>query len=652
MKFASFNSRAYVAGILLAAVTTNAYAQALPQNSTPVTNQPASSQGGADAKPAGDASQGQTKLPSNSERRRAAKLYLSAAKLYGNQDFEHALEAYQRAASLDPTNHDYPLAAQVARSHAVAALIQTAARDRTRGDLAGARAALAHALELDPNDPLIAQHLRGLGDDVAARTNLSDGLAGPRLGEAEQIKPAGGVHSFHLRSGQRQIIQQVFRAYGIDATLDDSVRGTLMRFDLDDVSFAEAMRVLAAVTQSFYVPIDAHRVLVARDTRELRQQYIRNSVETVYLSGLTAAEMTEIGNMARNIFEMPQTVIDPAAGTLTVRAPEKTLAAFNATFRELTEGRSQVLIDVRVIQLAHSDMHNTGVQPPQTVTAYNVYAEEQSILNANQDLVQQIIASGLAAPGDTLTILGILLASGQISSSFLSNGLALFGGGLTLSGLSPSPTTFNLNLNSSDSRTLDNFQLRLQDGEDGTLKSGTRYPIMTSSYSNLGGNSINIPGLTNPGNSSNLSGLLSSLSGAATTIPQVEYQDLGLTLKATPRVLRSGDVALTLDMKISALAGASINSVPVLANRAYSAVITARHNEAVVIASEIDSQESRAISGLPGLSEIPGLNDVSEKNTQKNTSTLLIMLTPHVISMPHGLGHSPMMRVERTQTMR
>ena len=75
---------------------------------------------------------------------------------------------------------------------------------------------------------------------------------------------------------------------------------------------------------------------------------------------------------------------------------------------------------MRLIQIAHTSERNTGVQPPQSFSAFNVYAEEQSILNANQSLVQQIISSGLAAPGDTLAILGILLASGQVSSSLFS----------------------------------------------------------------------------------------------------------------------------------------------------------------------------------------------------------------------------------------
>src|SRR5208282_4623527 len=116
----------------------------------------------------------------------------------------------------------------------------------------------------------------------------------------------------------------------------------------------------------------------------------------------------------------------------------------------------------------------------QSVSAFNVYAEEQSILNANQSLVQQIVSSGLAAPGDTLAILGILLASGQVSSSLFSNGIALFGGGLTASALAPGKMTANISLNSSETRELEHMQLRLGDDEDGMVRSGTRYPIQTS----------------------------------------------------------------------------------------------------------------------------------------------------------------------------
>ena len=591
------------------------------------------------------------KLPTSRERRRAAKLYLEGSKLYQGGHFEEALDRYREAARLDATNNDYQLAEQVAQSHAVTALLQTAAQSRTRGDRATARAALQQAQALDPGNAEVGAHLRQLADDViAADPDQGGQRREPALGGIEHLAPTDGMRSFHVHAAQRQVIQQVFRAWGIEPAIDDSVRGNVVRLDLDNATFAQAARAVSMVTNTFFVAIDPHRAVVARDTRDLRQQFTREGVETIPLSGMTNTEMTDVGSMARNVFEIQQVSVDPTAGTITLRAPEDVLNAFNATYRDLREGRSEVLIDVRILQIAHNNSRNTGFTPPQTVTAFNVYAEEQAILNQNQALVQQIISSGLAAPGDTLAILGILLASGQVSSSIFSNGIALFGGGIALSGISPGPVQFNLNLNSSDSRELDEYQLRLEDGEEGTLKSGTRYPIETSSYSSLAGNSLNIPGLNTPGTSGGLSGLLSSLQGASTNIPMVEYQDLGLVLKATPRVLRSGNVALNVDMKISALAGSSLNGVPVLANRSYSGVTTLRANEGIVIASEMDSNETRAVSGWPGMSEIPGLNDITDKNAQRNESTLLIIMTPRLTRLAHGFGHSPMMPVERSLT--
>jgi tetratricopeptide (TPR) repeat protein len=594
-----------------------------------------------DAKPANP--------PNGSDRRRAVKLFLVASKLFEKERFEDAMRAYEQAALLDPSNPNYSLAAALARSHAVTALIQAAAKAQLRGDAAAARAALENALALDPRNIQVTEHLHELGDDVllSQSTSLYQQAAGT-LAEGDALAPAAGLHSFHLRTDQRNAIQQVCKAYAVEAAVDESVRPTQIRLDVDNAGFEQAMQTLGLLTASFYVPLDAHRVLVARDTPGNRLQLTRLNLETIYLPGLSATELTDVSNLAKNVFNIPQVVAEPSAGTLTVRAPAKTLNAFNATIRGLLDGHSQVVLDVRLIQIAHTSQRNTGIQPPQTVSAFNVYAEEKSILNANQSLVQQIVSSGLAAPGDTLAILAILLASGQVSSSIFSSGVALFGGGLTQSALAPGSVSANLNLNSSDSRELDQMQLRLGDGEKSIMRSGTRYPIQTSSFSGLSGSVPNIPGLTGAGASGALSSLLSQLAGSVPNVPQVEYQDLGLTLSATPKVMRNNDVALTIEMKIDALSGSAINGNPILTNRAYSGVVTLRQGEGVVVLSDLDKQQSRAISGVPGISEIPGLNDLTGNDAQKSYATLLIVMTPHVIRGTQSAGRSPMMRIERS----
>jgi type II secretory pathway component GspD/PulD (secretin) len=594
----------------------------------------------------------QAKPVRNGDRRRAAKLFLAASKLFEKEQFEEALQRYEQAATLDPANTNYPLAASVARSHAATALIQAAAKSRVRGDKAAARVALSRALEIDPKNPQVSQHLNGLGDDaLLGQTPPRYEQGAETVGAAAVLAPASGVHNFHLRSDRRTVIQQVFKAYNIDVTLDQSVRSDPVRLEMDNADFETAARVVGQLTKSFYVPLDAHRVLVASDTKANRDAFMRQDLETVYLPGLSAAEMAEVVNIAKNVFEVPQAATDPSAGTITLRGPQKTLNAFNATMRQLLDGQNQVVLEVRLFQLAHTGQRNTGVHPLQTISAYNLYAEEQSILNANQDLVQEIISSGLAAPGDIATIIGLLIASGQVSSSLFSNGIATFGGGKTLTGVSPGSVSANLSLNSSDSRELDQIQLRLGDGEAGTLRTGSRYPIQTSSYSSLAGSASKIAGLTGAGSSSSLSSLLASYSSVA-NVPQVEYQDLGLTLKATPKVMRNNRVALTLDLKINALTGGSINGNPILNNRVYSGVVTLGEGEAVAVVSDLDKSESRAVSGTPGISEIPGLNDLTGKDNQKDYATLLIVITPHVVRGTQAAGHSPMMRIERGGTER
>jgi general secretion pathway protein D len=583
-----------------------------------------------------------------SKRREAAKAYLDASKLFLASKFEEARIGFERAARLDPTNSNYAQAAQVARSHEVTVLLQTSAKDRLLGEQAAARAALLRAYELDPTNFEVSEHLDQLGADAARGQHRLYEDVQDKLGGPVAIEYAPGPRSFHVRASEREAIQQVFRAYGVEAMVDQSVGAETVRLDLGEASFQEAMRALGMATDSFYVPLDAHRVLVARDTPENRQRFMRLSLETMYLPGLSSDTMTEVTNLARNIFGAEEVGSDPVGGRLVVRAPEVDLEAFNATMRQLLDGTSQVMLEVKLIQIAHTHGTNIGVTPPQAITAFNVYAEEQAILNQNQALVQQIISSGLAAPGDTLAILGILLASGQVSSPLLSQGFALFGGGITQSALSPGPATANFALNSSDSRELDDVELRLGDNQDGTLKLGTRYPIETSSYSSLSPTIPTIPGLTSPGSSSGLGSLLSQLTGAIPTIPQVQYQDIGLSLKVHPRVMRSGSVALSLDLTLDSLAGQSVNGVPVLNNRSYSGVVMLKQGSAAVVVGDVDESESRALTGTPGLSDLPGMNNVTDKNLQQNYATLLIVITPRVVRGTQAAGHSQMFRVVGT----
>jgi Flp pilus assembly secretin CpaC/tetratricopeptide (TPR) repeat protein len=597
---------------------------------------------------AGHAQVENAKQPTDADKRRAAKIFLEAGQLFVGGRFEEAMQRYKLASELDPASNDYRLSIEVARSHAVTALIQAAAKARLIGDEGTARADLEQALKLDQKNAEVTQHLYELGDDVVrSQQKPLYGDTGNDLDAVPTLAPLPAILSFHLHTDQVQTIRQVFKSFGIEPMFDASVTSATVRFDVDDAPFDEAARLVGMATGTFYVPLDTHRVLVAKDTRENRRQFEREEVETLYLPGLSEAQLTEVGNVAKNVFGVQTVSTDRASGTMTLRAPPQVLGAFNTTMRTLEDGRNQVVLDVRLIQVAHNLTRNTGVSPPQSITAFNVYTEEQSILNSNQSLVQQIISSGLASANDPLAILAILLASGQVSNSIFQNGIALFGGGITLSGVSPQPAKMNLALNTSDSRELDHIQLRLGDGEDGTIKEGERYPIQTASYSSLSSGLGSIAGLTGAGSSSSLSSLLASASSTVPNIPMVQYQDLGLTLKANPKVMRNGTVALTLDMKLDSLSGASLNGNPILTSQTFSGVATLKEGEASVVAAQLSRSQSLAVSGTPGLSEIPGMNNLTSKDNQYNYATLVIVMTPHVVRGTQAAGHTPMIVVEK-----
>lgn len=574
--------------------------------------------------------------PSSSQRRKAEKFYAQGVRATEKGDVEAAEKAFTQASQADPTNREYSTDAQIAHQHGITKLIQDADKARILGQPEVARAKLAEALALDPKNLEVSQHINDLANLSGA--DPQDDSVSATFAPAIVLTPKPGIQSFHLKNTEQEILRRVLTAYGIGVTADDSLGRETIRFDADDVDYAQAAHLLSLVTDSFMVPLDPARVLVAKETKANHEQYDRLSLETIRLPGLTAMEFTDMGNLAKNVLGVQQASVQAQQGTLTVRAPADTLDALNKTFADLLDGKSEVLLDVKIYEVENTRTRLVGVQPPQTTTVFNVPSELNGVIAGNQSLVQQIISSGLASAGDFAAIAAILIASGEVSSSILSSPFATFGNGQTLTGLASSGLTGNLSLNAADTRSLDQVQLRLDDQAEGTIRSGTRYPITTSSYSSIASSSVSIPGITSAGLSGILSGLGISASSLATAqpIPQVQYQDLGLTLKVTPRIGRNDDVVLKLDLKIQALQGASLNGLPVLTNRSYTADIRLRHGASALVVGDLSRQESNAVSGTPGLTELPGFSSLGTTTREFDVSNIAILVTPHILRRRHS----------------
>jgi len=254
------------------------------------------------------------------------------------------------------------------------------------------------------------------------------------------------------------------------------------------------------------------------------------------------------------------------------------------------------------------------------------------LVTSNQSLVDQAIAQGLIPAGSSnITIALALIASGLVQSTLLSNTVGFFGGGLTATGVTTNQNlAFNLALTSSDTRALNDMQVRVSDGQLATFRVGQRYPVTTATYSTAS------PAQTSALNGVSINGvsaasLLNAAVGSPVTIPQIQYEDLGLTLKVTPTVQRTGAIKMHVDLKIEALNGVSLDNIPILNSQQFMSDITVDDGDTAVMVSSLTKSESASISGLPGIGELPGFQTATaDKTTMTDSSNLILLITPHV----------------------
>jgi len=223
----------------------------------------------------------------------------------------------------------------------------------------------------------------------------------------------------------------------------------------------------------------------------------------------------------------------------------------------------------------------------------------------------------------------------------LSNTVGFFGGGLTQTGVTTNQfAAFNLSLTASDTRALNDIQIRVADRQSATFRVGERYPITTATYSS-GVTSSSVPSNATI-NGVSVSSLLNSAAGTIATIPQIQYEDLGLTLKATPTVQKSGAIKMHIDLKIEALSGGSINNIPILNSQQFASDVTLDDGDTALMVSSLSKNEAASINGYPVLSELPGFQTATaDRTTDTSSSDLILLITPHITRRRSNLTVGP-----------
>jgi tetratricopeptide (TPR) repeat protein len=548
------------------------------------------------------------------DRQAAEKEFSKALELQKAGQLDDALQAIGEAVQLVPGNIEYLTAREMLRQQLAGNYLSEGNHLALTGNKAGAAAQFRAALSIDSENSYAQQRLHDVTPEDPERQQTLELLASV---DQVRVAPALGKKSIHVRGDTRSVYTQIGQAFSVSVQFDQGLSARSMRFDLDDVDFYTAIGLVGKMTKTFWAPVSSHEIIVAADTQDMRRQYERLSLRTFYLGdAASATDVQDMANVLRNVFEMNLVSVDNGRNAIVVRGPREAVEAAASFIENIMDARPELMIDLQALEIDTSKAAQYGIALPTSFTVFNIPSEIRRVLGADaQAVINQLLQTGTINPA---TIPASALAN--LQGSPLLAPFLFFGKGNGLTGIVAQPITGNLSLNSSVATTLEHVTLRAIDGETATFRVGDRFPIAIASFSTIAVSGTNAANLG--------------------SVPQFQYEDLGLTFKVKPHYQEDGDVKMDFELQIQGLGTASLNNVPELTNRSFKGNITATAGEPSVVAGEISEQEMRTTMGYPGIGQVTGLRPVLSSNSNQRTkSQVLILVTPYVVRRPfHDKG--------------
>jgi general secretion pathway protein D len=552
----------------------------------------------------------------------AHQAFARGLKLEKSQNLDQAFYEFEEAARLVPQNVEYLTAREITRQHLAGMHLQAGNVDLISGRQVEALAEFRSALNLDPQNEFAQQRISDALGPVPVHTPEP-----PRVvASADSLiaKPIDGIHDIHYSGDSRGLLTAVAASYGLTVIFDDSFPSRHVRFDLQNADFATAMQAASAATKSFSVALEDTVLFVAVDNADNHRLYDRMGMRSFFIPDVSVPkDLADLSNALRSLFDFKLVSVNTASSTVTVRGQLAALEAATQFLGQLNSPRPQVMLDLKVFQVSHTYMSNIGLHVPDTFNLYNIPVAALAALGGQnaQNLINQLIASGGINQAGNQTIAALLAQLQGQQNSIFSQPLATFGGGLTLMGLSLDQLSAALSMNESSVRELDHVTLRASQDKDATFKLGSRYPILNASFA---------PVYNNPA----IASVIGNQSFTA-PFPSVNYEDIGLTLKAKPLVHDNSDVALELEITFRTLGTTNNNGIPDILNREFKGGIILKEGEPAAVAGMITKSDQRSLAGLPTFSNIPGFGFLtSQRSKQEEDDELLILLTPYVVKSP------------------
>ena len=512
---------------------------------------------------------------------------------------EQALAVLQAARARDPGNHALQAAEQRQRELTISVLANQAASARAGGRIDIAKDLLARLELIAPSHPRTVGLRDELGRDAMHDQMLKDAAQAFDAGRVEEAQaklrdilaespglPA--ARAFQQRLSERAADMARETSTGLasprhmtlefhDAPLRsvfDSVGHTMgvnFVFDKDVRADARVTVLLRDVTLD-----EAMRVVLA--TQQLDRKMLNDSTMLIYPNN--AAKQQEHQELVTRSFYLTN------SDTKQVTALIKTLAKTRDIFVDERLNLVIVRDTPETVRLIERLIASVDLPEPEVTLELEVMEIGSSELNA----------LGLQWP-DTVEF-GVPNLVGNITKNNRSS--------LTASVMNPALVA-TLNGTAGTTNLIANPKLRARNHEKAKVQIGEKLPVFTSSaVANVG----------------------------STT--SVTYIDTGLLLEVEPSVQLDNDVVMKVNLEVTNLIGQVTGPQGSIAYRVGTRNATTslrlHDGETQILAGLINDEDSKAIQGIPGISQMPVLGRLFGVHTDtRNKTEIVLLVTPRVV---------------------
>ncbi len=514
----------------------------------------------------------------------AKSLYKRGQAAEDRQDYDAAFDAYRKATFGNPGDLKYKTACERIRPIASERHVKRGKELQESGKITGALTEFLRAVAIDPSNESAEHAIAGLESKITPNPQKSDIPQLPNerrrlasLASPIDLQPISNEPvTLRMTEDARIIYASLAKAAGINVLFDPEYNSKRISIDLTNTSLEDALRIVAAASETFWKPITPGTIFVAADTRSKRTQLEQQAVQVLYLANATQQnDLNDIQTSLRNVLPNAKLYGVQSQDAIVIRGTPDELLLAEQLIDDLDKVRPEVMVDVTVMQVDRDKVRNIGMQWPQTLSA--------------------TLTTTSTASGATLTLND--LANLNAKNFSLTVGTA----------------QAEMLLTDTDTQIMQNPRLRAADGQKATMKIGERIPIATGSFSAPTGSSAANPYVNT----------------------QFQYIDVGVNMEMTPTIHYNGDITIKLKVEISSETGTTtISGVtePIIGQQSVEEMIRLKEGESNVLGGLLQEQNNLTVSGTPGLGEVPFLKYLfSTQNRELQHEEIVFLITPHLV---------------------